>query len=487
MHFTPQTFIFRKYCFEIKGFELSHPDKNSIRISGKITYLNFMVFLPDFHSKTHFTFCPKLAIFAFRMYQNIALIAFQEIKFMTYTENYTALKNLSSSLKKRDEFDTIEMYELNFESRAWDILPGVEEYHCGFHQLHFNNDFTFYTEIGTIQDDVHIKDIYVEENQKFQYYLIKPVGSDQVKKFIFFFHGFNEKNWEKYLPWAKAICEGTGNAVVLFPIAFHMQRAPEYWSSKREMYELSESRKKRFPNIVNSTLMNVAISMRLHAMPQRFIWSGLQTYYDVIKFIESLQDGRHPHIHKDAEFDIFGFSIGGFLAQILKLSNHNQYFDKTKVCLFCSGATFNRLSPVSKFILDSEASVALYSFLVEHFDKILQKDKRLRHYIKDHVEGNIFYSMLDYQKMRDFRESLLKRYEDQIYAVTLKKDSVIPSFEIMNALKGAYRDINITVDELDFDSNYIHENPFPVNTSATKRVDENFKMVFDRICHFFNA
>jgi len=51
------------------------------------------------------------------------------------------------------------------------------------------------------------------------------------------------------------------------------------------MFEMSLKRREKYPNIIHSTLSNVAISMRLHSMPQRFIWSGLQTYYDTIQFI----------------------------------------------------------------------------------------------------------------------------------------------------------------------------------------------------------
>ncbi|MDD2476118.1 MAG: DUF6051 family protein, partial [Dysgonamonadaceae bacterium] len=232
---------------------------------------------------------------------------------------------------------------------------------------------------------------------------------------------------------------------------------------------------------------NVAISMRLHTMPQRFIWSGLQTYYDVIQLITDIKKDNNKHIDKDFQFDIFAYSIGGFLAQILKLANYNNYFENSKVCLFCTGATFNRLSAVSKFILDSEANVALYSYLVEHFDKMLERDNVLHHYIKeDHLEGKIFSSMLDYQKMREFREGLLKKYEHQIYAISLTKDEVIPAFEIMNTLKGAYRKINIRMDEMDFEYDYIHENPFPSKTVDPNKVDESFKKVFEKVCEFFN-
>ena len=404
---------------------------------------------------------------------------------MNYSKDFDALKNLFASTEVKRDYDTVELHDLFFDSASFNILPGVEDYKCDIHNATFKEDFSFYTEIGTIDKNVHIKDIFVEENHAFKYQIIKPKGVDQAKKAIFLFHGFNEKDWTKYLPWAKAISDGTGSAVILFPIAFHMQRAPKHWSNMREMYKLSELRKEQFPNIVKSTLSNIAISMRLHAMPQRFIWSGLQTYYDVIQLIEDIKQGNNEHIHKDFNFNVFAYSIGGFLAQILKFTNYNNYFENCKVCLFCSGATFNRLSSVSKFILDSEANVALYSFLVEHFDKIIEKDKLLHHYIKeDHLEGKTFYAMLDYQKMRAFRESLLRKNEDQIYAITLTKDEVFPSFEVVNTLKGAYRDINIQLDEMDFDYDYIHENPFPTNVANSKQVDECFDKVFDRVCNF---
>lgn len=406
---------------------------------------------------------------------------------MNYSKNYMALKKLFASIKTYKEFDTIELHNIEFESASCGILPGKKVYKCDIHNVSLKEEFSFYTEIGTIDKNVHIKDIFVKENQCFQYQIIKPKRIDKTKKAVFMFHGFNEKDWTKYLPWAKAICDGTGSAVILFPIAFHMQRAPTQWSDKREMYRLSEHRKEKFPHIVNSTLSNVAISMRLHAMPQRFIWSGLQTYYDVIQLIDDIKQGNNEHIHKDFDFNIFAYSIGGFLAQILKLTNHNNYFEKSKVCLFCSGATFNRLSPVSKFILDSEANVALYSYLVEHFDKMLEKDDVLHHFIKDdHLEGEIFSGMLDYQKMRPFREQLLKKYEHQIYAITLTKDEVIPSFEVMNTLKGAYRDIKIKMDEMDFEYDYIHENPFPTNIANSKQVDDCFEEVFEKVCNFLN-
>ncbi|MDP4282770.1 MAG: DUF6051 family protein, partial [Bacteroidota bacterium] len=220
-------------------------------------------------------------------------------------------------------------------------------------------------------------------------------------------------------------------------------------------------------------------------MPQRFIWSGLQTYYDFIQFLEQCKSGKHEMIDPDFKFNIFAYSIGGLLAEILKLTNYKGYFDDVKICLFCSGAVFNRLSPVSKFILDSEANVALYSYLVEHLDSFLKHDRNLHHYIEeDHMEGKVFHSMLDYQKMREFREDLFKKAENYFYAIALKKDAVIPPVEIINTLQGAYRNIAIKVDELDFDHHYNHEMPFPINHKEASLIERNFNIVFDKVGNF---
>jgi hypothetical protein len=311
---------------------------------------------------------------------------------MKYLECYAGLKKALLLNKAKIDFDSIRIQKYSFDSLSNDLLPGKTRYHCRSHHIDFEDPDTYYNHIGYLQENVHIKDVRVEENRRFPYYFIRSREGKPARKLTFLFHGFNEKSWNKYLPWARAICDRTNSAVVLFPIAFHMHRAPLLWSDKRITFQLSAKRKERFHHIIESTLSNVAISMRLHAMPQRFIWSGLQTYYDVIQFIEDGKQGRHELVDREFKFDIFAYSIGGLLAQILKLANHKGYFGEAKICLFCSGVVFTRLSPVSRFMLDSEASVALYSYLVEHFDSFLKKDTLLHHYMEgDHFEGKVFH------------------------------------------------------------------------------------------------
>lgn len=405
---------------------------------------------------------------------------------MGYNELFKEAKMKFYHGKSSDIFNMTYIKEFDFVSKSHYYLPGNSKYHCIKHNLDFESDFDYRNNTGNFGNLIDISDIDIPENKFFKYKIYFPKESIKSNKVIILFHGFNEKDWDKYLIWAESICEKTQSAVVLFPIAFHMQRAPKFWSNNREMYNLSTQRAEKYTNIANSSFSNAAISTRIHKMPQRFVWSGLQTYYDVIQLIEEFKNGKNRFIDKDFELNLFGYSIGGFLAQILKLSNYKNYFTNSKVCLFCSGATFNRYSPASKFILDSEANVAMYSYYVEHFDSILKKDKFLNHYItQNHVEGEVFYAMLDFGKKREFRESILKKFENDFYAIALKKDTIIPPFEIINTLNGAYRNIKIKIDEIDFNREYIHENPFPNTELQSNQISEDFDSLFYKINDFF--
>ena len=331
-------------------------------------------------------------------------------------------------------------------------------------------------------DILDVADAMVSENASFRYHVFKP---DRVRKsdgMVLLFHGFNEKHWHKYLPWAARILELTGKTVVLFPIAFHMNRAPSAWSDPRLMYQVSKRRKEEFPDILNSSLLNAAISSRLQRNPQRFIWSGLQTYYDVRDFVGSCRRGEHPLFEKEFSVDIMAYSIGGFLSQVLLLSNPDGLFSGTKLFMFCGGPVFNRISPVSKFILDSEANVRLYSFLVEHLESHLKHDPRLLACLDDGSESGVaFRSMLSYKSMADFREERFRAMSARISAIALARDEVIPPYEVENTLNGRNRDIPIRVETYDFPYSYKHEDPFPALAGISNEVNEGFCSVFEKV------
>jgi len=405
---------------------------------------------------------------------------------MQYLNSFLQLKKLTEVENTFFHFEGIDAFRREFESESYNLLPGKDVYRCVVHNQLFKTVNPFPAEIGGINNNILVKDSEIEEDRNFTYQIFMPESKKRVNHAIFLFHGFNEKSWTKYLPWAQYITERTGYAVIMFPIAFHMNRTLPLWSDKRKMFKLSEERKRMFPNIVESSLANVAISMRLHSRPQRFIWSGIQTYYDIIQLMENIKADKVLQISPSSDFHILAYSIGCFLAEILKFTNYHNYFDNSKICFFCGGAVFNRLCPVSGYILDSEANIALYSFLVEHFNNFLKKDERLNHYINGpHPEGKVFHSMLNYNEMREFRESLFRKYENDFMAISLKKDSVIPPHEIINTLQGAARDISIPVDVLDFSFSYTHINSFPVTGGENKdKIDAAFRKVFEKISRF---
>ncbi|WP_321330735.1 DUF6051 family protein [uncultured Bacteroides sp.] len=378
--------------------------------------------------------------------------------------------------------DNVVVQNFNFESAYRFILPGGTENHDPYEYCSVTDrDY----EPDIIQAMLNKSDAEIMENIKFRYHLFRPKGEQKVKQIILLFHGFNEKYWSKYLTWAKKLVDETGKAVVLFPIAFHMNRAPLSWSDSHRMFAISQQRKERHPNVLCSTLSNVAISTRLHNKPQRFIWSGLQTYYDVIDLVEAIKSDLHPAIDKKASIDFFSYSIGSFLAEILMMTNKNKYFSDSKFCMFCGGPVFDRLSPVSKFILDSEANVSLYSYVVEHLESHMKRDELLRHYLGEaHPEGINFRSMLSYKSLTESREAIFKSMSKRILAITLAKDTVIPTYEAINTLQGIKRDIPITVDVLDFPYSYKHEDPFPALPGIADSVDEQFNRTFNKICDF---
>lgn len=404
---------------------------------------------------------------------------------MKYIDLFEHLKKIENYTDNEIEIDrNLVMRNFTFESSYRFILPGG---------LGNNDDYEFIPgepqdyEPDVIQQMLNKKDSEIMENIKFRYHMIMPKKEVKSKGIILLFHGFNEKTWYKYLPWAKYMVDKTGKSIVMFPIAFHMNRAPAVWSSTREMYRVSEQRKVRHPDVICSSLSNVAISTRLHNKPQRFLWSGLQTYYDVIDFVEHFKEGLHPAIDADASIDFFSYSIGTFLGEILMMSNKDGFFTNSKYATFCGGAVFNRLSPVSKFILDSEANVSLYSYVVEHLESHMKRDEVLRHYMHTHPEGNNFRSMLNYKILTSCREETFRKMSHQFYAITLAKDEVVPAYEVINTLQGSRRDIPINIEILDYPYKYTHEDPFPALTKIADEVDEQFRFTFDKISAFLQS
>jgi hypothetical protein len=74
-----------------------------------------------------------------------------------------------------------------------------------------------------------------KENQNFRYAVLTPAKNRMFSEAIIMLHGLNERNWSKYLPWAYQLVLQTQKPVILFPIAYHINRSPLTWICPRLM------------------------------------------------------------------------------------------------------------------------------------------------------------------------------------------------------------------------------------------------------------
>lgn len=403
---------------------------------------------------------------------------------MHYYECQNILNKVFSDTAKESVHPELQLRitRRDFISIGENILPGAEHYACKEHKILFSES----TPIPPREENsvIEINDYHIRKNKFFPYTIVTPHDSTLCKGVIFLFHGLNEKKWTKYLPWVHALIKATGKAVILFPLAFHMERAPNLWSDTRKMRQVSDHRSLTTDNSASS-FVNAAISVRLELDPQRIFWSGFQTYIDMRQMISSLRQGELPYINKDATIDFFGYSIGAFFSLILLAANPKSYLDRSRFFAFCGGATLDRMYPISKYILDMRSSIAIQKFYEEQLNTGFLSDERLRHYLsEEHPEQNFFKSILKYRYFRELREERMLSLSDRIYAVALIKDDVVPPHEVMNTLQGSYRNIPIPVDILDFDYPYSHIRPFSPEIKYAPLVDEAFSTVMGKATAF---
>ena len=408
---------------------------------------------------------------------------------MEYCELYEVLKSHFDSGKS-----TIEIKELNvtiesvpFESKVSDLLYGSEHQHCSKHQqaLEINEKGYLLYHHPTVD----IKDFEIECNKKFEYYILKSADIEKADGCIFFFHGLNEKKWDKYLPWAYELAQRTKKAIVLFPIAFHMNRAEPIWSDRHHMMEVVRFRKKKYPENMNYSYVNAAISSRLEAHPQRMFWSGLQTYSDITEVVKDIKNGHLKSISQNAKLDLFGYSIGSFLSMIIKMADPDHYCSESKVFCFCGGMTIDRMFPISKYIMDTQATIKMQSVFTELLSSDFKSDSRLKHYQTEalHPQESWFKKMLRYNYFQKEREERIQEIQTQIKAYVLEKDSVAPPMEALNTLQGGYRNINVDIEIKDFPYEYSHMVPFPLAHKHKKEVTEAFHHFITAASDFYNS
>ena len=302
-----------------------------------------------------------------------------------------------------------------------------------------------------------VKDSMIEENRSFPYIIFTPKGYKKDSKAILLLHGLNERNWNKYLVWAEELVIRCGKPVILFPIAFHMNRTPQSWASPRWVMPFSSIRKNGKKEITNITAFNYILSSRLSISPLRFYISGRQSIYNLWQLFSEIRNGDHELFNKKTDIDIFAYSIGSFLAQIALIANPDNLLEETKLFSFCGGSIFDKMNGSAKDILDEEANLIIHQYYLEKPISIMC----------DKIEKG-FNEMVTYNRLRGEREDFFMKTCSRMKFLTLKKDTVMPTEGVREAI-GKETFIKIG-EEIDFPFQYSHQIPFHIDKGYNDKI-----------------
>ncbi len=241
-----------------------------------------------------------------------------------------------------------------------------------------------------------------------------------------------------------------------------------------------KERKILLPYLEASSFANAALSYRVQFSPQRFILSGVQTFFDVIKLLEDIQKGVIPGIHANPSVNIFSYSIGATLTQVLMMANPKNLLDPVKAFMFCGGAVLDQTTPINKAIIDNEAFESLLRFFEDILSGRVEDLIALGDYKNDPVY-HYFKSMLLFDKMKGERIERLKEINDHIQMVSLKQDKVMRPEAVKRSMEGS----DISIEMLDLPYDYKHEHPFPLSGEKSTDVEDSFELVMNKAAAFF--
>ncbi len=326
---------------------------------------------------------------------------------------------------------------------------------------------------------------YYEGNSDFTYPVFMPENRDRSEGAIILLHGLNERSWGKYLYWAQSLAENTGKAVILFPIAWHVNRSPEYWADPRSMVTVAQGRSDLNNGNAFASPFNAALSSRLDLHPEWFVTSGLQTCYDIISLTESIRSGTHPLFSENSSVDFFAYSVGAFLLEIILIANPDGLYSQSKSFLFLGGSSFEQMKGISKYIMDSEAFNKLEDAFIHQNPQEVKSKIHIPHLSHFNILWSSFITMLRMDRFQTIRDRSFSRLSTQISAIGLARDTVIPGKSILKTLWGAGNRNRIPVSILDFPYPYQHENPFPMNQPQIRlAVNHSFTHVFTQASRF---
>ncbi|MFW6313936.1 MAG: DUF6051 family protein [Spirochaetota bacterium] len=345
-----------------------------------------------------------------------------------------------------------------------------------------NNPFSrrhFFRELESADRDI-------VENREFRYSVFEPKidappQSASPARPILLLHGLNEKSWDKYLPWAVRLAEDTGRPVILFPLAFHMNRAPEAWANPREMMGVANERRRLFPDLRAGSFANAALSHRIQFAPQRFITSGLESYFNLVDLVRDIHSGGHPMFPAGTRVDLFGYSIGASISELLLMANRDGLFSDSRAFLLCGGSVLGNANPVSKAIMDDEAHRGLQTFL-EAFvrDPAAALGLEPEKLAPMSREIEIVRSMILPDALEDRREWVMRTVSERITALVMSKDRVFHPDCMLASWRSSDGGSMLPVTVADPPYRYTHEQLFPPRGEDEDAVDRFFDEMIAR-------
>lgn len=333
-----------------------------------------------------------------------------------------------------------------------------------------------------------LADENVPQNQVFTFPVFYPSTGAPFKKAVVLLHGLNERKWDKYLTWAHFMASELNRPVIVFPISFHISRSCPQWLDPRLLSVKMHERLNRYNgSIPDSSFINYTISERLTEMPQRFFLSGLQTVNDLTHLLRQINLGEHPLFEKGATADLFAYSIGGMLAQVMHMANPGGLLTHSKLFLFCAGSVFGHMNGISRVILDEAAHTRLQNYFRNEFEEELSKPGIMKEFFNSSATGMAFRSLLIPGRFRKYREKAFRESVHRIFALSFRNDKVIPPVRIREALFPGEKSASGHMEVHDFKFPYTHEVPFPVKYSDCKDfVDDAFEKVFRKAVVFLS-
>ncbi len=357
--------------------------------------------------------------------------------------------------------------------------------------LHYNSTFRFPTEIENHLAEKHNRyspapDPWITENNRFNIPILFPDKRPVHDSAIIILHGLNERNWNKYLPWAHYLVEKTDRPVILFPISFHVNRGPVSWTDPKTLRVWMEDRNHDHGMIRSSTYINLTLSERLYDLPERFFLSGYRSAVELFSLMSDIKQGKMPWFGKECRIDIFAYSIGILLAQCMMIANPEHAMDASSFVFFCGGSLFSQMNGESKYIMDQQANKRIHHYYEKEIESGENFKSRISQLLYETLLGKAFRSMIKVDELKTLREKMLGHFQPRTLTFALKKDRVIPAEASRETLSfGNRSNKNLIVYDPGYP--YLHENPFPIKlTREMDRINAFFEEIFSASARFLS-